>query len=210
MTRRERIILTVIFPLGALLLFYYFVYSPNRAEHARLEAQLQQQRAELQRMEDTARQITRLRAEFARLQAFVAELETKLPAEKDLPALLVQLERLARSLGINLEAIRPAALEQPKPPPGGAAQPPAAQATPTSPPGSAARPPAAQATPTYLTLPIGLSIKGTFEQVVRLATALNDFPRMIAVRDIALNPGQLPELTWNVNAVTFVLPGGAR
>ena len=193
MTRRERIILMVIFPLGALLLFYYFVYSPNRAEHARLETQLQQQRAELQRMEDTARQITRLRAEFARLQAFVAELETKLPAEKDLAALLVQLERLARSLAINLEAIRPAALERPKPPASGAAQ-----------------PPAAQATPSYIILPLNLSIKGTFEQVVRLAAALNDFPRMIAIRDISLNPVALPELSWNVNAVTFVLPGGAR
>ncbi len=205
MTRRERLILMVIFPLGALLLFYYFVYSPNRAEHARLQAQLQQQRAELQRMEDTARQITRLRAEFARLQAFVAELEAKLPAEKDLPALLVQLERLARSLALNLEAIRPAPLERPKPPPGAAAQPPAAQ------PGAAAQPPpAAQPAPTYLTLPIGLSIKGTFEQVVRLATALNDFPRLIAIRDISLNPALLPELSWNVNAITFVLPGGAR
>lgn len=193
MTRRERLILMVIFPLGALLLWYYFVYSPNRAEHARLQAQLQQQQAELQRMEDTARQIARLRAEFARLQAFVAELETKLPAEKDLPQLLVQLERLARSLAINLDSIRPSELERPKPPPGGAAQ-----------------PPAAQAPATYLTLPLNLSIKGTFEQVVRLATALNDFPRMIAIRDIALNPGQLPELFWNVNVVTFVLPGGAR
>jgi len=192
MTRRERIILMVIFPLGMLLLFYYFIYSPNRAEHTRLQAQLQQQRAEVQRMEDTARQITRLRAEFARLQAFVAELETKLPAEKDLPALLVQLERLARSLAINLESIRPSPLERPKPPPAGAAQ----------------QPP--QPAPTYLTLPLVLSIRGTFDQVVRLATAMNDFPRMIAIRDIALNPSQLPELGWNINAVTFVLPGGAR
>lgn len=194
MTRRERLILMVIFPLGMLLLFYYFVYSPNRAEHARLEAQLEQQRATLQRMEDTARQISRLRAEFARLQAFVAELETKLPAEKEMPALLVQLERLARSLVINLDSIRPADLEQPKPPPGTAGQ-----------------PSAARVAPTYLIFPMSLSIKGTFQQVIRLAAALNDFPRMIAIRDISLNPtGQLPELSWSVNAVTFILPGGAR
>ncbi len=193
MTRRERIILMVLFPIGALLLFYYFIYSPNRAEHDRLQTQLRLQRAELQRMEDTARQITRLRAEFARLQAFVAELETKLPAEKDMPALLVQLERLARSLGINLDAIRPSTLEGPKPPAGAAAQP---SATPQA--------------PTYLTLPVNLSIKGTFEQVIDLAAALSDFPRMIAIRDISLSPGTLPELTWNVNAVTYVLPAGGR
>jgi Tfp pilus assembly protein PilO len=191
MTRRERLILIVIFPIGALLLFYYFVYSPNRAEHARLTAQLQQQRAELQRMEDTARQITRLRAEFARLQAFVAELESKLPAEKDMPALLVQLERLARSLAINLDSIRPSELERPAPPKAGAGQP-------------------AAVAPSYLVLPLNMNINGTFEQVVRLATALNDFPRMIAIRDISLNPKTLPELSWNVNAITFILPEGAR
>jgi Tfp pilus assembly protein PilO len=193
MTRRERFILMVIGPLGALLLFYYFIYSPNQAEYHRLQTQLQQQQAELQRMEETARQITRLRAEFARLQAFVAELEAKLPAEKDMPALLVQLERLARATVINLESIRPRQVEQPKPPPGGTAQ-----------------PPSAGAAPTYLRFPINLNIKGTYEQVVRLASALNNFPRMIAIREIALNPTQLPELSWTLNVDAFVLPKGAR
>ncbi len=91
-------------------------------------------------------------------------------------------------------SIRPGEVEQPKPPP--------------SVPGQSA---SAQAPSTDLPFPMSLAIKGTFEQVIRLAAALNDFPRMIAIRDISLNPsGQLPELSWNVSAVTFILPGGGR
>lgn len=192
MTRRDRILLMIVGPLGLLLLFYYFIYSPKQTEYQQLRAQLEQQEAVLRRMEETARQITRLREEFARLQAFIAEVETKLPAEKDMPGLLVQLERLARSLFINLESIRPSALEQANPPPGG---------------GAKSQPAAA---PSYLRFPIQLTIKGTYEQVIRLATALNDFPRMIAIRDISLSPLKLPELNWNVTVETYVLPGGAR
>jgi Tfp pilus assembly protein PilO len=191
MTQRDRILLMIVGPLGLLLLFYFFIYAPKQAEYQQLRAQLEQQEAVLHRMEETARQITRLREEFARLQAFIAEVETKLPAEKDMPALLVQLERLARSLFINLESIRPSALEQATPSPGGAAK-------------------AQPAAPSYLRFPINLTIKGTYDQVIRLATALNDFPRMIAIRDISLSPVKLPELNWNVNVETYVLPRGAR
>lgn len=190
MTRRERLILLVVGPLGLLLLFYYFVYAPTQAEYQRLQAQLQQQQAQLRQMEETARQINRLRAESVRLQGFVAELELRLPAEKDMPALLVQLERLAGSLVISLDSIRPGAVEQSKPPPaGGAAQP---------------------AVVPYLRFPINMAITGTYEQIVLLATALNNFPRMIAIRNIGLSPGKLPELRWNVDAETYVLPRGTR
>jgi len=191
MTRRERIILMIIFPIGALLLFYYFFYSPNQAEYQRLRTELTQKEAQLQQMEQTAKQIPRLRAEFARFQGFVAELETKLPAEKELPELLVQLERLARSLVLNLDSIRPSGLEVPKTPAGTA-------------------PATSGAAYTVLRLPISLNFRGTYDQVIRLATALNDFPRMIAIRDIALNPQDLPTLSWSVSAETYVLPRGAR
>ncbi|TMI70009.1 MAG: hypothetical protein E6H05_14195 [Bacillati bacterium ANGP1] len=101
MSRRERLVLMVIGPLGILLVFYYLVYSPKQAEYSRLRAELDDRRMQLERMETTARQLTRLREEYTRLQAFIAEVEAKLPAEKELPSLLVQLERLTRSLGVS-------------------------------------------------------------------------------------------------------------
>ncbi len=201
MTQRDRILLLVLGPLSFLLLFYYFIYAPKTAEYRQLRAQLTQKEAQWQRMEETARQITRLREEFAHLQGFIAEVEAKLPEEKEMPALLVQLERLARSLGLSLDAIRPSALERLPAAPGGAS-PPAAGAAPGQPP--------APPTMTYLRFPVTLAIKGTYEQGIRLAMALNDFPRMIAIRNISMNPGNLPELTLGVDIETYVLPREAR
>jgi len=222
MSRRERLVLMVIGPLGILLVFYYLVYSPKQAEYSRLRAELDDRRMQLERMETTARQLTRLREEYTRLQAFIAEVEAKLPAEKELPSLLVQLERLTRSLGVSLDSIRPSQVQQSQatpspgagtpPPPGGAPPPPPGAVPPPgggSPAGGAPTP-AAPAAPAYQRYPIGLSVVGTYAQIVRLATELNSFPRMVAIRNLAFNPKQIPMLTVNVDIETYVLPKGAR
>ncbi len=204
MTRRERILLIVVGTLGVLLLFYFYAYAPRQAEYQRLTAQLAERQAQLNKMEATARQITALRAEFARLQAFIADIEAKLPAQKETPVLLVQLERLTRSLGVGLQAIRPGQIQQAssaptQPQPGG--RPPAPPA-----PGT----PAQAAGTTYLRFPIALSVTATFEQMVRLATELNDFPRMIAIRNLNLAPKRVPDLNVSLDIETYVLPREAR
>ncbi|TMJ10625.1 MAG: hypothetical protein E6G98_07235 [Bacillati bacterium ANGP1] len=209
MSRRERLILMVLGPLGILLIFYYFIYSPKQAEYQALRAQLEERRTQLERMEATARQLTRLREEYARLQAFIAEVEAKLPAEKEVPSLLVQLERLTRSLGVSLDSIRPSQVQssQPVPPPGAAVPPPGA----VSAPGGGAPPaPGAAAVPAYQRFPITLTVVGTYEQIVKLATELNAFPRMIAIRNLAFGPKKIPELSVNADIETYVLPRGAR
>ena len=187
MSRRERLILMVLGPLGILLIFYYFIYSPKQAEYQALRAQLEERRTQLERMEATARQLTRLREEYARLQAFIAEVEAKLPAEKEVPSLLVQLERLTRSLGVSLDSIRPSQVQssQPVPPPGAAVPPPGAVPAPG---GGAPPAPGAAAVPAYQRFPITLTVVGTYEQIVKLATELNAFPRMIAIRNLAFGP----------------------
>jgi len=204
MTRRERILLIVVGTLGVLLLFYFYAYAPRQAEYQRLTAQLAEREAQLSRMEATARQITTLRAEFARLQAFIADIEAKLPAQKETPVLLVQLERLTRSLGINLQSIRPGQIEAASPAP---AQP-QPGARPSAPPAPGG---AAQAGGlTYRRFPITLVVDATYEQMVRLATELNDFPRMIAIRNLSLQPKKMPTLSINLDVETYVLPKEAR
>jgi len=217
MSGRERLILMVLGPLGILLIFYYFIYSPKQAEYQRLRVELEERRTQLERMEATARQLTRLREEYARLQAFIAEVEAKLPAEKELPSLLVQLERLTRSLGISLDSVRPSQVQssQPVPPPGAAAPPPGAVpapggGAPPAPGGGAPPAPGAAVVPAYQRFPITLTVVGTYEQIVKLATELNAFPRMIAIRNLAFSPKKIPELSVNADIETYVLPRGAR
>jgi len=209
MSGRERLILMVLGPLGILLIFYYFIYSPKQAEYHRLRVELEECRTQLERMEATARQLTRLREEYARLQAFIADVKAKLPAEKELPSLLVQLERLTRSLGISLDSVRPSQVQssQPVPPPGAAAPPPGAVPAPG---GGAPPAPGAAVVPAYQRFPITLIVIGTYEQIVKLATELNAFPRMVAIRNLAFTPKQIPTLIVNADIETYVLPRGAR
>ncbi len=197
MTRRERVLLIVVGTVGVLLLFYYYIYAPKQAEIRRLTDQLAAQTAQRDRMRATAAQITRLQEEYQRLSAFIAQIETRLPAQKETPALLVQLERLSRTVGVSLQSIRPSQLQaatagqsQPQPAGGGQQAPPAA--------------------PAYLRFPIAMTIQATYDETIRLMAALKDFPRMIAVRSLAIDPRTLPELTLNVEAETYVLPRGAR
>lgn len=204
MTRRELIMLIAVGTIGVLLISYSYIYAPLKARREQLQLQLADLQQQRERMETTVRQMARLREEFTRLQAFIAEIEAKLPAEKDMPSLLVQLERLMSSLGVSLDSIRPAQLTAaegtaPAPAPASPAKPPAPGAAPTAPP-----------PPTYQRFPIALTIKATYEQVVRLAAALNDFPRMIAIRNLTLQPVQVPQLGITVDVETYVLPRGAR
>ena len=195
MTRRERVLLIVVGTVGVLLLFYYYGYAPRQAEIRRLQDQLAAQTAQRDRMRATAAQITRLQEEYQRLSAFIAQVETRLPAQKETPVLLVQLERLSRTVGVNLQSIRPSQLQAatagPPPPPARGGQ----QASPA---------------PAYLRFPIAMTIQATYEETIRLMAAMRDFPRMIAVRSLALDPRTLPELTLNVEAETYVLPREAR
>lgn len=192
MNRRERILLIVGSSLIVFLLFYYYIYSPRQAEYRALQAQLEERQNTLQRMEADARQAPQLEAEFARLQATIAQLESKLPTSKETAVLLVQLENLTRDLGIDLNSIRPANLESPP--------------RPAQPAGAAAQP----ATATYLRYPIKLTMNADYSELLRLTSRLHTFPRLIVVRRIVISPRVVPDLSAEVDVETFVLPKEAR
>jgi Tfp pilus assembly protein PilO len=196
MTRRERLLLIVVGTVGVLLLFYYYIYAPKQAEIARLQNQLATQVSQRDRMRATAAQITRLQEEHQRLSAFIAQVETRLPAQKETPVLLVQLERLSRTVGVTLQSIRPSQLQ-------------AATAGPPQPPARGGQQPPAAA-PAYLRFPIAMTVQATYDETIRLMAALKDFPRMIAVRSLAIDPRAVPELNLNIEAETYVLPREAR
>lgn len=200
MSRRERVLLVLAGVVVIALIFYFYVYSPKQAEYRRLTEQLADRENQLQRMEATARQAERLQKEYTDLQSFIASVEAKLPTQKEMAALLVQLERLTKSLDINLMAIRPSALEganggpPPAPPAGG-------QRPPGQPRGAAAA---------YLRFPIKLTMVASYAEALQLMRALHGFPRLIVVRKITVTPKTVPELTTDLDVETVVLPKEAR
>lgn len=203
MNRREQILLIAAVILLSLAGYYFLALQPQWAANEQLSQDLDTAKKELERLQGIAAQREPLEKEFTQLQGFILSVEGKLPTMKDIPTLLVQLERLTKNLRISLQTFRPAALEAvgasaPAPAAGGGnAQAPA-------PTGGAAQAP--KPAPQYFRLPIRMSITASYSQTLQLMSQLRDFPRLIRVKKIGVNPKSLPELNLDLDVDTYVLP----
>jgi Tfp pilus assembly protein PilO len=200
MSRREQILIIAGLAIVILLGFYYLIYTPRAAEYRGLVAERDARQTRLEQMQRIAAQAEQLEQRYAELQTFIKTIEAKLPTEKEVPALLVQMERLVGRLRVILLALRPGALEAVA-----AAQPQGAAAQ-TS--GQASG--QAQGRPEYFRFPIGMSFTATYSEFISLMSELRDFPRLIAVTRLGLTPGTLPELSVTADTETYVLPKEAR
>ena len=196
MSRREQVLLIVGLAVVILLGFYYVIYTPRAAEYRELITERDARQARLDQMQRVAAQAEQLESRYAELQTFIATIEAKLPTEKEVPALLVQLEQLTTRLKVDLQGLRPGALEAVA-----AAQ---SQGGTTQPSGQA------QARPQYFRFPIGMTFTATYSEFVSLMDELRDFPRLIAVTRVGLTPGTLPELSVQADTETYFLPKEAR
>lgn len=198
MNRRERILLIIVSVIVTFVGWYFYLYSPRQAEHVRLTQTLEERRGQLKQMEATALRITQLEQTYRELQSFIAQVEAKLPATKEIPPMLVQLERLTKSLGISLQSIRPGQLETVAP----------ASASQGAPSAQTPAPPAG--TSAYFKFPIKLHFEASYAQLLRLTNSLAGFPRLIVIRKITMAPRTLPELNSDMEVETYVLPKEAR
>jgi Tfp pilus assembly protein PilO len=207
MSRREQYLIIIGLALIVALGFYYLVYTPRTAEYRELVAERDSRQARLDQMQRVAAQAEQLEKRYSDLQTFIATIEAKLPTEKEVPALLVQLERLTTRLRVNLQALRPGALEAVA-----AAQSQPAPAQPAGGNETAAQPaaPAPQAKPEYYRFPINMQFTASYNEFVSLMGALRDFPRLIAVTRVSMNPVKLPVLNVQSDTETYVLPKEAR
>jgi len=199
MSGRERILVIVAAILVTCVGWYFYVYSPRQARYTELTLKLQDAQAQLERMEATARLITRLEQEYRELQGFIATIEAKLPTTKEIPALLVQMERLTMSLGISLQSVRPGQLE----PVSSASQ--AQSATP-----AASQPAPAAARPAYFKFPLKLQYEASYTELLQLTNRFQTFPRLLVIRKIMMSPRNLPDLNSEMDIETYVLPREAR
>ncbi len=203
MNRREQILLIAAVILVTFAGYYFLALQPQWAANEQLSQDLDTAKKELERLQGIAAQREPLEKEFTQLQGFILSVEGKLPTMKDIPTLLVQLERLTKNLRISLQTFRPAALEAvgasaPAPAAGGGT----AQAP--APTGGAAQAP--KPAPQYFRLPIRMSINASYSQTLQLMSQLRDFPRLIRVKKIGVNPRSLPELNLDLDVDTYVIP----
>ncbi len=208
---RERFLVALVIAGAIAALFYLFIWSPQQARADNLNNQLKTQRTELERLKRLAETRDAKEREFAALSERIRLVEVKLPAERDIPRLIRQLQDVAAELKVKLTLLRPgptqagAPTSQPLEPvspsgtqPGGVAQAGPAPARPGAPP---------QPAPSrYQLFRIDLAFEGTYADLIAYLGRLEDFPRFIVLKQISMSPGELPRLKVTLNAETFVLP----
>jgi Tfp pilus assembly protein PilO len=218
--QREKVILWVAALVAVCAAFYFFVYTPKMKDIKALEQQRQALTKQLDEMKAKVARKAELERRVQELQREVQESEAKLPSAREIPTLLVQLERNAVQAGTNLTLIKPGPLQQP---PGAQATAPGVGGQPAPKPPAGARPSTpgqAPAPPPYQLFSLELSTEGYFDQVKTFLRGIETFPRFISMTDLRItpspakagdNPGK-PRLVVGVTAITYVLPedGGSR
>lgn len=207
MNRRERLMLMIGIVLLGGIVFKFLIHDPAQAEYETLVAGRDAAAAELARDQQVVARAAQARAEYERVRAHIAAVEQKLPQRKEIPALLTAMENFTKQVGVTLQSIKPGSLTAVTAPPA------AAQAS------AAGGQAQAQAKPVkvlaYSSMPVDISLSGSFAQTVEYLRNLRDFPRLVIVDSVSLSPQGLPKLGVTIHASIYTLgappaPGGTK
>jgi Tfp pilus assembly protein PilO len=188
---RERALLWALAVAAPCALFWSLVYAPSVDRMARIERDITARRAELALLRARAGQETALRRQLEEAQRRVQEAEALLPTARDIPDLLVQLDTLARTSGVDLARVAPGPLEPLSPPGGGRSQAPSSGGSTAA----AARARGASSAPPAQGVdrfPVDLVVRGSFPHITRFVAGIETFPRYLAVTGYRLAPAPQP------------------
>lgn len=198
---RERLLVSFVFAAVIVTVFYLFIWAPATTEQARLRTDLTNKQAELSRLKSLAATREAKEQEYAALVERIRLLEVRLPAEREIPRLIRQLQDAAKEIGIKLTLIRPGALQA-----GAASTAPAGAPRPAPAAGQPAQP-AAPAEPRYRQFRLDLAFDGTYGDLMAYLGRLENFPRFLVLTQVGISPGTAPPvLKVTLAANTFVLP----
>lgn len=197
------------------------LYRSKSSELHRLERELAEKELQLEEVQAKLASQPELEAEYEGLQARLSVLEPALPDSAYIPTFLHQIEALALSTSNRILMIRP------KPQPArrrGAAdvvvddetgelrEASGAEGAPKAPKAGAAPAPELP----YDQVPIELRTEGSYWTTLDFLQELKQFPKMIAVNDISLQPKQAgadaqtsPDLTAAMELIAVVTKGGS-
>ena len=219
MNRRERLMLMVAIVLLGGIIFKFLIHDPQQAQYETLVSSRDAAAAELAKDELIVARAEQAREEYERVRAHIAAVEQKLPQRKEIPALLTAMEQFTKQVGVTLDSIRPGPLTPVAPaaaatpaPATTAAQAPATAATQApatagqGPAGGSGQGPAhPQRSAVYSSMPVDISLSGTFAQVVEYLRDLRSFPRLIIVDSVSLTPQGPPKLAVTIHSEIYTL-----
>ena len=197
MNRRERLMLMIGIVLLGGIVFKFLIHDPAQAEYETLVAGRDAAAAELTRDQQIVARAEQARAEYTRVRAHIAAVEQKLPQRKEIPALLTAMEDFTKQVGVTLQSIKPGPLSAVTPPPA------AAQASAAG--GQGQTRARAAHVLAYSSMPVDISLTGTFAQTVEYLRDLRNFPRLVIVDSVSLSPQGAPKLSVTIHAQIYTL-----
>jgi Tfp pilus assembly protein PilO len=238
-TTRDRIVVMVVAAVAALAGFWFLVLAPKRAEVARLDGELATQQQRLQTAQAGAATATRAKADYQRNYATVATLGKAVPADDDMPSLLVQLESVSKGDHIDFESLKLAgtgtgaatAAPAPAAPAATGAETkdntaPASDtaAAASSPAASSTLPPGATVGTAGLgTMPFSFVFTGSYFDLQRFVGAVQALVRptgdnvsvrgrLLTIEGISLTPGAsgMKRIKASVSATGYIVPAGTE
>lgn len=96
------VLLTAAIPLGA----WWFVYRPNNARNAEMMEEIQARQVKLRELNRVTGTIGDLKMEIASLEKAIQFFRSRLPGEKEIDKLLMEVWRLAKSNNLSTKTIR--------------------------------------------------------------------------------------------------------
>jgi Tfp pilus assembly protein PilO len=105
-TDRDRKILMLLVPIALALAYWFLLLAPKREEATTVQDQLTQAQSQRDTAEERASTLATAKRNFASDYATVIYLGKSIPANVDMPSLLVQLDRAARGTGISFTSVQ--------------------------------------------------------------------------------------------------------
>jgi len=179
--------------MGLVLVATVGLFTWQKGQIDSLYIQVEQKRAAVKESEQIARELTAVKATYEVTRGELRYLETSVAANEYIPTLLQQVETLAKSVNLKVDAIRPGMLEAPAPMPADK------EARKTWKPQP------------YSKQPIELQVRGTYWSVNKLLFRLTKFQKILAVESVRVAPppavyGKSPVLTVNIALTGFIFP----
>lgn len=105
MTRRDTYIVTVIAVLGAVAAFWFLALAPKREKLAAVDKDVAEARQVLDQARQEKVKFAQAQIAFPRLYASLGRLGKAVPADEDVPSLLVQLNHAAAQADVNFHSV---------------------------------------------------------------------------------------------------------
>lgn len=196
----------------------WWIYQSKSHELAKLDTELTTKSEELHTLQDKVAQLPGMTDEFGQLKSRLAILEPALPTAEYVPTFLQQIEKMAIETGNVIDGIRPRPARvssKPKAASTGAeamADSKGLAAPKDAPSVSEAEQKSLEKAKKYYdVLALQISVLGDYHTIQKFLDRLTQFPKMIAINEIAARPpvaveyGEKPKLLVTLDAVALIL-----